>query len=177
VPWLDLTWTASKAYYTNDTPTTKTLLLINLTNFNTQNGFRISQQQNLWGGAAWSQPWASPAYGEQGKFHQLCSQNSKSGLDRSTNIDLSSNVPTRTQANSLPPPQSLRLLPQPRHPALGSSPHHNPPTSTFTPTVEGTRASSYLVAHPWQTSLEPCWARINFHANISIMSMNDKQSL
>jgi hypothetical protein len=88
-----------------------------------------------------------------------------------------SNVPTRTQANSLPPPQSLRLLPQPRHPALGSSPHHNPPTSTFTPTVEGTRASSYFVAHPWQTSLEPCWARINFHANISIMSMNDKQSL
>jgi hypothetical protein len=92
----------------------------------------------------------------------ICSQNSKSGLDPSTNRNLSSNVPTHTQANSLPPPQSLRLLPQPRRHALGSSPHHNPPTSTFTPTVEGTQASSYLVAHPWLTSLEPCWARIDF---------------
>jgi hypothetical protein len=72
------------------------------------------------------------------------------------------------QANSLPRP-SLRLLPEPKHLALGSSLHHNQPRSTSTPTVADTRASSSLVAHPWPILLEPCLARIE-----AWPSINDK---
>jgi hypothetical protein len=70
-----------------------------------------------------------------------------------------SNVPTRTQANSLPRP-SLRLLPDPKHLALGSSLHHNQLRSTSTPTAADTQASSSLVVRPWPILLEPCLARI-----------------